>query len=961
MTLAEAMNEQIRNVYDYLSTPGCAFWCWAENGRIITWEPHFTRESRSVITFREELGEILQALAPRGLPQLDAVLLLIASIRDAWIHESQRLRSSHTMLAQMFDGLDRIHAFPQALTYSIKAKQDLAGVVFESLPRVTSPELAWQVCQTLLQEMVFNDKVFHHLSKYHGGRIQSSVSLVAELRDFTWKLQTITVESLQLRLNTGLDELPSPADVIIPAEPDAIRTFLQKLAFDEDLAGIARIARQLSAVLHLPRAISDSDEMPLGGVSDISNRGTLDRLLLSELAHDDLTLATRIALNEALYLRRETPPSPPPKRRYVLVDSGLRMWGLPRVFAAGVLLSLASTGAEGSSLLAYRACGDRVEPVDLSSASGLTQHLASLATELHPGTSLSDFARYVLKDNEAGDVVMITSDTAITDPDFQRTLSEFPIPMFYLATVNRMGEFELWSKGRRGAKKISSLRLDLEDLLNRPTYGRRVSETLVDSKIDSNLPFCFHVEPIPFRFPVQPSGPVWSIRLPDGRQPVRPENPASTTSVTPKYGVMILTRDRRIMLLDESNSGARQVATGVPFGTLLWSGSSEDQRFSHVLIHRASEPGLYLLTINLFVSRINTTQRLASKFLSTSGAGSKLQGATVHAGILFVIFNSMVEAFDLESGNTIDQVQIAPELTWNGSRFFTNSNKDWQAVSYSSSGICFEKIPLRGPELSGIILRMFDRPGHDGPFGVHLRGSIANLSNQTEWEFTNLGRPQVKVIDISGSGDRVLIEQDNEKPAYDGKIHRTRRVIHLDSKQVEVDVNEKFSPWSLRFSSLALWDLKKFRTIDSALRRISRIGLSEDGKLTLVLKTSTTWQFDVSASCLKLVRKTGLAPLRLTVVLEPAHHPDVGLSLTVARWKDGSRAFVDSRGLLVLQSSDKMIPEAAFVLSETDVTVWTSHARFCGSTFFLGQANPPNQTPQEIMEMILKPFAERLS
>ncbi|MFO1044214.1 MAG: hypothetical protein U0941_20720 [Planctomycetaceae bacterium] len=949
------MNDQIRDVTQYLSTPTGAFWCWAENGRIITWK----RET--MITFREELGSILQTLAPKGLPQLDAVLLMIAAIRDGWIEESQQLRGRHKRLSQLFSDLDRIHAFPQALTYSLKAKQYLAEVVFEAVPRVTSPEVAKLVCEVLIQGIDVDNHFTPDLSRIQVDRVQSTETLVAELREFTWNLQTITAESLQLRLSTGLDELPSPTDVIIPAEPAAIRTFLQKLALDEDLAGIARIARQLSAVLHLPRAISDSDEMPLGGVSDISNRGTLDRLLLSELAHDDLTLATRIALNEALYLRRETPPSPPPMRRYVLVDSGLRMWGLPRVFAVGVLLSLASTGAEGSSLLAYRACVDRVEPVDLSSASGLTQHLASLATELHPGTSLSDFARYVLKDNEAGDVVMITSDTAITDPDFQRLLSEFPIAGFYLATVNRMGEFELWSKGRRGAKKITSLKLDLEDLLNRPTPGRQASETLIDSKIDSNLPFCFHTESIPLRFPAQPSGPVWSVRLPDGRQPVRPATPTAATSVRPKYGVMILTRDRRIMLLDESNSGARQVATGVPFGTLLWSGSSEDQRFSHVLIHRASEPGLYLLTINLVVSRINTTQRLASRFLSTSGAGSKLQGATVHAGILFVIFNSMVEAFDLESGNTIDQVQIAPEWTWNGSRFFTNSKGDWRAVSYSSSGICFEKIPLRGPELSGIILRMFDRPGHDGPFGVHLRGSIANLSNQTEWEFTNLGRPQVKVIDISGSGERVLIEQDNEKPAYDGKIHRTRRVVHLDSKKVEVDVNEKFSPWSLRFSSLALWDLKNFRTIDSALRRISRIGLSEDGKLTLVLKTLTTWQFDVSTSGLKLVRKTGLAPLRLTVVLEPAHHPDVGLSLTVARWKDGSRAFVDSRGLLVLQSSDKMIPEAAFVLSETDVTVWTSHSGFCGSAFFLGQANPPKQTPQEIMEKILTPFAERLS
>ena len=68
----------------------------------------------------------------------------------------------------------------------------------------------------------------------------------------------------------------------------------------------------------------------------------MDRLLLSELAHDDLTLAVRIAMNEALYLRRETPPSNPPKHRAVLLDSGIRLWGVPRVFATAVGMALAA-------------------------------------------------------------------------------------------------------------------------------------------------------------------------------------------------------------------------------------------------------------------------------------------------------------------------------------------------------------------------------------------------------------------------------------------------------------------------------------------------------------------------------------------------------------------------------------------------------------------------------------------
>ena len=43
--------------------------------------------------------------------------------------------------------------------------------------------------------------------------------------------------------------------------------------------------------------------------------GDFDRLLVSELAHDDLTLSVRIALNEALYLRREAPARDPRPHR----------------------------------------------------------------------------------------------------------------------------------------------------------------------------------------------------------------------------------------------------------------------------------------------------------------------------------------------------------------------------------------------------------------------------------------------------------------------------------------------------------------------------------------------------------------------------------------------------------------------------------------------------------------------
>ena len=57
---------------EYLSPPEGAFWCWQDDGEAIEWIDGKT------ITFRAELLPLLQSMAPRGLPPLGAILLVLA-------------------------------------------------------------------------------------------------------------------------------------------------------------------------------------------------------------------------------------------------------------------------------------------------------------------------------------------------------------------------------------------------------------------------------------------------------------------------------------------------------------------------------------------------------------------------------------------------------------------------------------------------------------------------------------------------------------------------------------------------------------------------------------------------------------------------------------------------------------------------------------------------------------------
>src|SRR6185295_15446117 len=124
-------------------------------------------------------------------------------------------------------------------------------------------------------------------------------------------------------------------------------------------------------------------------------------------AYDDDTLAARIALNEALYLRREPPAANPPPRRVLLIDVGIRMWGLPRIFATAAAMALAATADPHAELATYRVAGDVADAADLTSRKGLIKHLAVLRPDPHPAAAMQSI--------ETGDVEDTAEPAALTE------------------------------------------------------------------------------------------------------------------------------------------------------------------------------------------------------------------------------------------------------------------------------------------------------------------------------------------------------------------------------------------------------------------------------------------------------------------------------------------------------------------------------------------------------------------
>lgn len=1006
------MNDDFSAAKKYLSSPAGSFWKWADNGRVIVWAHRDT-----TIAFGEELSIILGRFCGKGLPSLDAVLLVLAALKPSWNEDNEKLRDRLVELLKYknvspehvdsstaaTEKLAQFRMLPSSVTKTIDGKSDLIEMIFEIAPAVVTPSVSMMVCEILQDGMLRDSRTIVSLPRLRGGRVQSTRSLAEDLRLIDFGTPENVFSTLELRQRTGLMELPSPAEIELvqnsPVESDVVRALIHQLMQDDSLYGVAKVARSLSAVVSWPRPIDISNDMPLGGVSDLSNRGSLDRLLLSELAHDDLMLATRVALNEALYLRRESPPSPPPQHRSILIDTGLRMWGVPRLFSTAVALSIASSGE--ATTTTHHARGDTIISVDLASVNGITSLLASLEPAAHPGKALGAFHKHLQENTLNSDVFFITTPAVLTDPEFQKDWSESnPPPQVYFATVERTGQFQLWGQHARTRKLLSSVKLDLDELLKPPAKEPVApSKKLIDASLDPRLPAIFRTLPFPLRLPCDGKHEalkhsIWSVPY---RTDVNPFNTnvkssGSTSQTSPssananpstdvsaqkedQYGVMVLSRDRRLMFFDHPRRGARQIAEGIPFGHCLWSGTNPERTETYALIHRASDinrdaaSSLTLYKISLSLHLIIETHTLASEFLSRSGAGSKVLGATEHDGILFVIYATRIEVFSVHDGSLIHTEEYdGANVRWLRGRFFrfpkvneyVSEYDREHLMSFDGQSLRFDQIPLRGPHRTGILLTLFERRGSEGPFGVHLRGSIGNLSDDTEWRWTELARGNPKVLDISSDGCRVLIEQDNDT---DLNVKRLRKLIQYDVNQSQWVVAEtNFTA----VKSLAELDLCRMPFGPTLPHRFTRIAVEPDGTVILISKRGVAWKIAMGTQNHQrnmLVMQADphwQGPTQM-IAFEPSRHPNSGCTLAVATWEDGSRVFLDSRGMLHLQSSDISIPEVTLVLNEHGLSGWTSHENYFGPSdyCFLPQDVAPILS-FEVVQTILKPFAERL-
>lgn len=577
------MIDVVKHTTEYFKPPKDYFWNWGDNGEVIEWK------NGSTICYRDDLVFVLDKLTSQGFPPLGAILLVIASCNDNF--SSSGGTGILTNLTQVLKNYNDIAPDQEVLQYHLNGALKFMDVIAGLPKELRTGQQRIHLIREIFEPSTFvisDTPLKNIVNELNSGSLDNlifSASLFPVQAD-TFKTDLeylskaaqkyLSAESLAIRLRTGLDSIPVAAPAIIA--PSSPLDLFDELAQERKTAGLAKLAKRLIAALNIPLHSQGSGDQSYGGISDITNRGNYDKLLLSELAHDELLLMARLVNNEALYFRREEPPDNPKRQRTILLDTCIRMWGVPRIFALSAALACTQNTKHNELVEAYSLGGKQYLELDLSTKEGIIKALEVLDHSLHCGPSLHSIINGVqaLDQNE---YFFITGASQFESPDFQFFYSTIRESLHFIITVNRNGELKFYSCRNGVTKLLTKAKFDLEELLFTPVKN---------------------IEPDPYDYeiPAFINQPIAPLYFPAARL-----NTTDTekTADLGNNGIITITETQRVLWWHQTDKGAREVLDYIEKGKYFFG--ANENGWLYIFVNNQQRNLQKLYKINLHENR----------------------------------------------------------------------------------------------------------------------------------------------------------------------------------------------------------------------------------------------------------------------------------------------------------------------------------------------------------------------
>jgi hypothetical protein len=448
------VNEYFQSYQDY-------FWQWEDNAEVVAIPDH------STIAYRAFIKDVLEKLSDQGVPPFGALLAAIIATNPQGIvalnflnlrFTSEIKKEGNSYLQEAFDFLKILSGIPEE--YKTGNKRILVlQALFENCHNVFSVKNSKEIIR------------WYFFNKENG----DAFSEKKELKHTTYSKDFRTISLLASRFRSVEDilkkvaSLPEITEVVIPdetvAKGNSKQTFIDELIADNRTFHIGILAERILSGLNIPFHRSLADQQPLGGISDVTNKGSFDKLLLSEFANEDILFLSRLANNEALYIEREIPPSNNKLKRIFLIDTSLRNWGTPKSIAFATMLAIVK--APGTVIeCASFAIGHSYKPVVLDSIGTLIEGLQILEGSADAADGLALYFKENPPDKDT-ELFVFTESSAAKQAVMHNSMSTYGAFISYYIHTDFDGNIDVFKKQQKSLKHIQHIQLPLEELLKK--------------------------------------------------------------------------------------------------------------------------------------------------------------------------------------------------------------------------------------------------------------------------------------------------------------------------------------------------------------------------------------------------------------------------------------------------------------------------------------------------------------
>lgn len=439
------------------------FWQWEDGGDVIAIPDSYT------IAYTQPVVDILKGISFQGIPKFGSFVLAMVAVSD-------RAKES-------------INSVRQILLLNLKGEE---GTVEDAIAFLNVIEQLSQVYKkgeklTLLIQTIFHKSHNKISSKKLKGLFvaigfqEMRESLEFSKESFSYEVCLESVYALALlykqfpNTQSILTAMAGLVDIqteeLLPESEQEPTTkelsFVEKLIDEPRTFYVGSLVKSISAGLRIPRVSISSSDRPLGGVSDIGNKGDVDKLLLSEFAHDDVVFMSRLVNQESLFYNKEIPPEDNQYKRVLLIDTSLKNWGNIKniAFACAIAINKDSI----SDIEAY-VVGEEYHSVDLESTEGVINGLVYSDTNLVASKGLESFIKEAsLKKSE---VFYLSGVDAIQNQAF-KTLPDYVVQQInYWVHPTSTGDVSMYRQTSKQKTFLHKISLTLPKLWEKPTTNK---------------------------------------------------------------------------------------------------------------------------------------------------------------------------------------------------------------------------------------------------------------------------------------------------------------------------------------------------------------------------------------------------------------------------------------------------------------------------------------------------------